>query len=152
MAQTTKAVGGGPIEAAPGSTCMYVKSNRTMCNKSAVDGLCKYHKTIEDNREAKKRQQEENYLICLPFIESCAWENPDVDTSDVCFYLMCLEEHKIITECDRCRLYHAFTVALEKRLADTDYVSQPKKAVLPHRGDTWMVLKEFNELRNRATT
>jgi hypothetical protein len=82
MANMTMTLGGGPIEAAPGSTCMCVKTNKTVCGKPAVNGLCTYHAKIQEKRLEKERitwEQNVSYRNYRTVLRQYSWDNPDAD-------------------------------------------------------------------------
>ncbi len=117
MAQSINTVGGGPSETAPGSTCMCVKGNKTVCGKPAVNGLCAYHETIEEKRAEKRQIAEEqkiNYRNYRPVLRRYAQDNPDADDETVWDYLWDVAERGVISHAHRRNLFRVFMDALAR--------------------------------------
>ena len=117
MAQAINAAGGGPIEAAPGSTCMCVKGDKTVCGKPAVNGLCAYHATVEAKREEKRRlreQQKNNTRVYRAVLREYARDNPDAQPEGIQAFIWDVREQGAITRAQGIVLFRTFMDALAR--------------------------------------
>jgi len=108
---------GDATAVAPGSICMCVKTNKTVCGKFAVNGLCVYHERIEAKR-AEKAQIRERQRIHAQVLRSVlrryGYDNPDSNPEAVDRYLQDLEEEGEINRMSRIRLFRVYMNSLAR--------------------------------------
>lgn len=90
---------------------MCVKTNKTVCGKPAVNGLCAYHVKIQEQRLEKERiawEQNVSYQNYRPILRQYGLDNPDADDEAVWDYLWDVAERGVITHTHRRKLFRVF--------------------------------------------
>ena len=108
MESHVNTLGGGPIEAAPGSLCLCVKGNGLQCGKPAVNGVCSYHAKVEARRAEKQRIHDEQLAHARAIRRALADDVWRRDPAVVDAYLQQQEEQNAITHAQRVRLMRRF--------------------------------------------
>ncbi len=113
---------------------MCVKTNKTVCGKFAVNGLCAYHEKIEQTRAEKKKIAEEQKISYRDYrwiLEGYAWNNPDADDEAVWDCLWDIAERGVINHSHRRRLFRRFLDVRARRLNfDARQSTEPPKSAL----------------------
>jgi hypothetical protein len=131
-----------------------VKTNKTVCGKPAVNGLCSRHAKVEAERAAKKRRLEEqkiNYRHYRQVLGAYGWNNPDADIEVVWNHLADEVNRDVIGLNHRRMLFRVF-MDMRARRQNFDGQFMARREVDPNKPELQQFAADNQNVHRKVVT